>query len=110
MIAGIILVALGMKKTIGHVDEPLKIVPAAALFGGAAMYYLGHVAFRLRNVRTLARRRVVVAVLLLALIPVGTEVDALVSLALVAAITAALIAYEAIRFADSRARLHSGAT
>ena len=36
MIAGIVLIALGIKKTVGHVDEPLKIVPAAALFGGIA--------------------------------------------------------------------------
>jgi hypothetical protein len=36
MIAGIILVALGLKKTLEHVDEPLKLVPAFALLGGAA--------------------------------------------------------------------------
>ena len=39
MIAGIVLIALGIKKTVGHVDEPLKIVPAVALFGGVALYY-----------------------------------------------------------------------
>ena len=41
MIAGIVLVALGVKKAIGHVDEPLKTVPAVALFGGVALYYAG---------------------------------------------------------------------
>ena len=35
MIAGIVLIALGIKKTIGHVDEPLKIVPAVALLGAS---------------------------------------------------------------------------
>ena len=34
MVAGIVLVALGMKKTLGHVEDPLKLVPAAALLGG----------------------------------------------------------------------------
>ena len=34
MIAGIVLIALGVKKTAGHVDEPLDTVPAVALFGG----------------------------------------------------------------------------
>ncbi len=48
MIAGIVLVALGVKKTLGDVDEPLKTVPAVALFGGIALYYAAHVAFRLR--------------------------------------------------------------
>lgn len=38
MIAGIVLVALGIKKTVGHIDEPLDQVPAAALFGGVALY------------------------------------------------------------------------
>jgi low temperature requirement protein LtrA len=107
MVAGIILVALGMKKTIGHVDEPLKIVPAAALYGGIAMYYLGHVGFRLRNIGTWAPRRVAVAVLLLALIPAATEVDALIALAVAAAIPASVLVYEALRFADARQRLHA---
>ena len=49
MVAGIVLVALGMKKTLGDVTDPLKIVPAAALLGGAALYLLAHVAFRLRR-------------------------------------------------------------
>ena len=48
MIAGIVLVALGVKKTIGHVDEPLETVPAVALFGGVALYHGAHVGFRLR--------------------------------------------------------------
>ena len=38
MIAGIVLVALGLKKTLEHVDDPLKMVPAVALFGGVALY------------------------------------------------------------------------
>ncbi len=49
MVAGIVLVALGMKKTLGDVDEPLKTVPAFALLGGTALYLLGHVAFRYRQ-------------------------------------------------------------
>ena len=48
MVAGIVLIALGIKKTIAHVDEPLETVPAVALFGGVALYHGAHVAFRLR--------------------------------------------------------------
>jgi low temperature requirement protein LtrA len=105
MVAGIVLIALGVKKTVGHVDEPLKQVPAAALFGGMALYYGGHVAFRLRNVHSLSRQRVFVAILCLALIPVATEVDAVVALGTAALISAALIAYEALHFADARRRV-----
>jgi low temperature requirement protein LtrA len=111
MIAGIVLVALGVKKTIGDVETPLKEVPAVALFGGIAMYYAAHIGFRLRNVGTLNGGRMVAAVVCLALMPIGTEVDALVSLALAAAVTSGLIAYETIRHAEARQRIrrqHAG--
>ena len=102
MIAGIVLLALGVKKTLAHVDDPLKIEMAAALMGGVALYLLAHVAFRLRNTRTLSRQRVVAAVALLALVPLGSEVDALVALFATTLVLVALIAYEAIRFAEAR--------
>ena len=105
MVAGIVLVALGMKKTLGDVGEPLKLVPAAALFGGTALYLLAHVAFRLRNVHTLNRQRLVTAILLVALIPLAVELPALGSVTLVAGVLAALIAYEAMRFAEARDRM-----
>ena len=109
MIAGIVLVALGVKKTIGDVDEPLKTIPSVALFGGVAAYYAGHVGFRLRNVGSLNRPRLVALVLCLALIPLGTEVDAIVALALAAAITSAVIVFEAVRYAEARQRVrHEG--
>ena len=107
MIAGIVLGALGVKKAIGHVEDPLKTVPAFALCAGPALYYLAHVAFRWRNRHTIARRRIVVAALLLAFIPVATETSALVALAGVAAAEAGLLLYEVIRFRDSRSRLYS---
>jgi low temperature requirement protein LtrA len=107
MIAGIILVALGVKKAIGDVDEPLKTVPAVALFGGIALYYAGHLGFRLRNVRTLNRPRLVAAVACVCLIPLSTEVDAIWALALAAAVTSAVIAYEAIRYAEARRRVRN---
>ena len=50
MVAGIVLVALGFKKTLGHVHAHLHVVPATALLGGTALYLLAHVAFRWRNV------------------------------------------------------------
>ena len=107
IIAGIVLVALGVKKTIGHVDEPLKTVEVVALLGGVALYHGAHVAFRLRMVHTLNRQRLIAAVVCVALIPVGTEVDALVALAVTTTVASAVIAYEAIRFADHRRRVRA---
>jgi low temperature requirement protein LtrA len=110
MIAGIVLIALGMKKTLGHVDEPLDTVPDVALFGGIALYYAGHIGFRLRNVGTLNRPRSVAIVVSLALIPLGAQVDALVALVLACAVTSSVIAYEAIRYAEARARVRHEAS
>jgi len=105
MVAGVVLLALGLKKTIADVGESLDMVIATALFGGTALYLLAHVAFRLRNVRTFNPHRFTTAVLLLALIPVVVELPALASLAILAGVLTALIAYEAIRFAEARDRV-----
>jgi low temperature requirement protein LtrA len=107
MVAGIILLALGVKKTIGHVDEPLESVPAVALCGGVALYYLAHIAFRLRNVRSVNWQRLVAALGCLALIPVATNARAIVALAAIAGLCAILITYEAIRFREARARVRT---
>src|SRR4051794_16403267 len=107
MVAGIVLVALGIKKVMPHLHEPLHTVPAASLCGGVALYLMAHIGFRLRNVGTLNRQRCVAAALAIALIPVGTRADALVTLVLLAALCSGLIAYEAIRFADARARMRA---
>jgi low temperature requirement protein LtrA len=105
MIAGIVLGAMGLKKTLGDVGDPLKLVPAVALYGGASLYLLAHVAFRLRNLGTVNRQRLACAALLGALVPVAVEVPALAALGILVAVLAALIAYEAIRFADARDRV-----
>jgi low temperature requirement protein LtrA len=109
MVAGIVLFAVGVKKTLGDVGEPLELVPAVALCGGVALYLLALVLFRIRNVRSLNRQRLVVTLALLALIPLGVEVAALVTLSLVALLSVGLIAYEAIRFAEARDRVRHAA-
>ena len=48
-------------------------MPAAALLGGASLYLVAHVLFRLRNVGSLNRPRLVTALLLPALIPLALE-------------------------------------
>jgi low temperature requirement protein LtrA len=105
MVAGIVLVALGLKKTLEHVDDPLKLVPAVALLGGVAVYLLAHVAFRWRNVHRFSVQRVVCALVLLALIPLAVELPALASLAIATALLWVLIAYETVHFAELRDRM-----
>ena len=105
MVAGIVLVALGLKKTLGHVEDPLKIEVATAMLGGTAIYLLAHVAFRWRNVHRLNVARLICAAVLVALIPLATEIASLATLAIVLALLAALIAYETAHFAELRNRL-----
>jgi low temperature requirement protein LtrA len=105
MVAGIVLVALGMKKTLGHVEDPLKLVPATALLGGTAMYLLAHVAFRYRHIHTLNTRRLALAAALVAFIPVAVEIPALATLGVLAAALAILIAIETRNYGDARNRV-----
>jgi low temperature requirement protein LtrA len=107
MFAGIVLVALGAKKVLAHVDEPLETVPAFALCGGVALYLLSHDAIRLRSVRSVNPRRILAAATSAALIPVAVRVDGVVAIALVAAVCTALIAYETLRFGTARARMRA---
>lgn len=102
MIAGIVLVALGLKKTIGHFDEHLDTVAAFALLGGLAAYLLGHVAFRYRHIHTVNRQRLLLAIVLLILVPVATAIPALAALAIVNALVWAMIAYETRSYGEGR--------
>ncbi|MDP9491995.1 MAG: low temperature requirement protein A, partial [Actinomycetota bacterium] len=104
MVAGIVLAALGLKKTLGDVGSELDTVTAAAMLGGTSLYLLGHVGQRLRNVGTVNNHRLVAAVVALAFIPVAVELPALATLAILAVVLWVLIGLEAIRFVGSRQR------
>jgi low temperature requirement protein LtrA len=108
MVAGIILVALGLKKTLGDVDDPLKTVPAFALLGGAAVYLLGLVAFRFRHVKSVNWRRVGMALILVALVPAATELPAICSVAIVAAMLWVLVSLETRGYGEDRAQVRHG--
>jgi low temperature requirement protein LtrA len=105
MVAGIVLVALGFKKTLEHVDDALTIEVAVAMLGGFALYLLAHVAFRWRNVHRFSTQRVVAAAVLAALTPVAVQIPAEATLAGALLVLAILIVYENRRFAELRDRL-----
>jgi low temperature requirement protein LtrA len=113
MVAGIVLFALGLKKTLADVGDPLATVPATELTAGLALYLLAHVLLRLRLSRmeghaSVGRGRPIAALLLIAFTPLADEVPALATLAFTAAVFVALIAYEAIRYREPRAFLRHG--
>jgi low temperature requirement protein LtrA len=115
MIAGIVLFALGLKKTIEQVGDPLATVPAVALCGGLSLYFLTHVAQRVRLVYSIRRTtterpgwigpgRLFTGMGMLALLPAALEVSALTALALVTALCCALIAYDVVHYREDRIR------
>jgi low temperature requirement protein LtrA len=117
MIAGVIYLALGLKKVaeyVGDTDhhvltDPLSPTPLWAMFGGVALYLLGHLGFRLRNVGSINPPRAV-AVGLLLLAPLGLQrAPALVSLGVLAALLVALVVFEVLRYAEARASVRAEA-
>ncbi|GAC1440207.1 MAG: low temperature requirement protein A [Solirubrobacteraceae bacterium] len=109
LIAGIVLIALGIKRCLEDTGAQLAAPASGALFGGVALYLVGHVLFRLRNVHSLNRQRVLAAALALALIVPATEVTSLTALGGAALLMCGLIAYEAVRFAEGRKRVRGNA-
>jgi low temperature requirement protein LtrA len=108
MVGGIVIFAVGVKATLVHVHAHLESVPAAALCGGVALYLLALSAFKRRNVGSFNYPRLVASAVLLAFAPVATMLPALLSLGLVAVIGCALIAYEVLRYAETRDRIRHG--
>jgi low temperature requirement protein LtrA len=110
MVAGIVLLALGVEQVLEYVAEstehrltdPLDVLAVAALYGGVALFLLAHVAFKYRTWHQVTVRRLAVAVLVAALIPVAAALPALAALGLLAAVMAAMIATEAVRYSDLR--------
>ena len=118
MVAGIVLFAVAMKKTLADYDGHLGGVLATALCGGLALYLLAHVLLRLRISGVIAeargsflrrvgrgRHRDAHAPCVLAL---RGDVPALPAVAFVAAVFVGLIAYEALRYRESRSRIRHG--
>jgi low temperature requirement protein LtrA len=108
MVAGIVVFALGVKKTLAHVDHELDTVPAVALCGGAAVYFLALSAFKRRNIGSFNYPRLVAGSALVVLAPIATAIPALLAVALVAAISVALVSYEFVAYAEARDRIRHG--
>ena len=81
-------------KTLGEPDDALKIVPDVALLGGVALYLLALVAFRYRHVHSINRRRLTLAIVLVALIPAALELPAMAMLAVIGVLLWTLIVIE----------------
>jgi low temperature requirement protein LtrA len=110
MIAGIVLMALGMEYVLKYVgdtshhelSDPLATIPLAAMYGGVALYLLAQVAFKYRNWRTLSTPRLLTAAAVLLLMPAAAQIPALAALGVVTAVMVALIAFESLTYSELR--------
>jgi len=113
MIAGIILLSLGLKKVLGYVGgddghswvDPLYGVPLIALYGGVALFLLAHTGFRLRTTGVVEWPRLVAVLVLLAAMPAVASLPSLVTLAVLTALVAALVGFESLRYPEQRNRV-----
>jgi low temperature requirement protein LtrA len=109
MVAGIVIFAFGVKTTLAHVHSHLESVPALALCGGVALYFLALSAFKRRNIGSFNRPRLAAAAALVVLAAAATQMPALLSLAFVALVACGLIAFEATHYAEARDRIRHSA-
>jgi low temperature requirement protein LtrA len=107
IVAGIVLGAVGLHEALAHFDEPLHTVPAFTLLGGVAVYLGGHIVIRWRHVHSLNRQRALAGALLLAFIPLATEIDSVVTVGIVGAVLCLVIIYETISYGENRAKVRA---
>ncbi|SBT53019.1 low temperature requirement protein A [Micromonospora auratinigra] len=111
MMAGLILVALGLKKALGelrvHSAESSPGLELLALYGGVVLYLVGLILFELRTLRILGRSPVLGIVLVAALVPVARHLPVLAELALLATATGAMALADVTVFRHRHRRLHA---
>jgi low temperature requirement protein LtrA len=94
MAAGIVLLAYGIKNALAHVDEPLTEVAAFAACAGVAVYLVAQLGFRARTAQAVGPALAVGAVASLALIPVAAAVEATWAVAMLVALTTAVVIWD----------------
>jgi low temperature requirement protein LtrA len=113
LIAGVVLVALGMKKVLEYVgdsqhhdlSDPLTGIGLYALYGGVSLYLAGQAAFKLRTLHVLTVSRLAVAVGLIVLLPLAAVIPALAALTMLTALAVGLVIFETRRAAEDRGRI-----
>ena len=103
LVAGVVLVALGCKKTAADPTKTLTTIPAVALAVGAGLYLVTLSALRRRNYGTFNAARLIAAPFVAVMSWLAARnVSGTAGLGALFFISAALVAYESLRNADAR--------
>jgi low temperature requirement protein LtrA len=96
MLLGIVCIAAGLERAIGHAFDELSFARALELGGGTALYLAGHALFRLVLGLSFKPWRAVALVLALGTVALGPATSALAQLAVLVAALAACIVAEGV--------------
>jgi len=109
IVAGIVVAALGIEGVLANAaeQEPLGAFYATALFGGFALYLIGHSLFKLRIHGALSAPRLVALAAFLVSLPAASFLPPMIGLSGVVAILAALVTLEARRYSKIRRSLQA---
>jgi low temperature requirement protein LtrA len=94
LVAGIIFSAFGIGEALAHIGTSLGLIFAVALYGGGALYLLGHTLFEQRDISRFSIAELAVAIVAVVLIPIAARLPALVALVGLALLFAGLAVYE----------------
>lgn len=94
LVAGVVFFALGVHEALADATKPLPLLPAVALAGGVALFFLGDVAYRWRDHHQLATDRLLAGAGAAVLIPVGVVAPALAALAVLTLVCVAQTGWE----------------
>jgi low temperature requirement protein LtrA len=87
LVLGIVFAAVGIHEVLAHRDAPLDPVVAFAYAGGVALYFAGLAGIRLRRGDPPGALCIAAVVASLAMIPLGAEVDAIVTTIVLAVVS-----------------------
>ena len=104
LVGGIIVFAIGLRRTLLDVDARLAVVPAAALLGGVALYLLALTAVKWRSLGSIRLLRPLTAAAVLAILPAALTLPAIAALGMVTVAAWFPIAVELVRQPDARLR------
>ena len=102
ILLGIVAIAAGLKKAVGHPYDPLETWIAVGLAVGTVLFILCDVGFRRTFGIERNNARLLAAPLILATIPLGTEAEAVVQIGAISAIVAAALLAESAPTASRR--------
>jgi len=106
LIAGVVVFAYGCMQMVTAATDQMTTAGSIALFGGVALYQLGHALFRLRMTGSYGVQHLAAAAASLVLLVAAPQLPAVLCGGLLGVVMLAALAWERYELRDLRRRLH----